>query len=140
MRSTTGPARNRTGGGQRGRRRNTGIRDQLIQHDPADSLRLLSPEAARLLLGRDTDIPDDVNGLPYGAVFLAVLVLVAWRLDRDVDAPVRKVLRRWFVVNRTDRALSPAARAFREFAMTEGERFLPAPIGPGEPDGDGGGI
>jgi len=29
---------------------------------------------------------------------------VAWRLDRDVDAPVRRILRRWFIAER------PAAR------------------------------
>ena len=36
------------------------------------------------------------------------------------------ILRRWFVVNRTDRTLSPAARAFRDFAVEQGERFLPS--------------
>jgi len=35
------------------------------------------------------------------------------------------ILRRWYVVNRSDRALSPAARAFRDFAVQEGEQFLP---------------
>jgi LysR family transcriptional regulator, low CO2-responsive transcriptional regulator len=35
------------------------------------------------------------------------------------------ILRRWYVVNRTDRELSPAARAFRDFAVREGSRFLP---------------
>jgi DNA-binding transcriptional LysR family regulator len=36
------------------------------------------------------------------------------------------ILRRWYVVNRTDRALSPAARAFRDFAVREGATFLPS--------------
>ena len=61
-----------------------------IVHQPFGNL-------ARLALGRDADLPDDLSGLPYGAAFLAVLVLAAWRLDRDVDAPLRKRLRRWFI-------------------------------------------
>jgi LysR family transcriptional regulator, low CO2-responsive transcriptional regulator len=36
------------------------------------------------------------------------------------------ILRRWYVVNRTDRALSPAARAFRDFAMGHGVNYLPS--------------
>jgi len=64
-----------------------------IVHQPLGNL-------ARLALGRDTDIPDDLSGLAYGAVFLVVLVLVAWRLDRDVDAPVRRILRRRFITER----------------------------------------
>src|SRR5271166_4683989 len=36
------------------------------------------------------------------------------------------IVRQWFVVNRTDRALSPAARAFRDFATEQGSAFLPA--------------
>ena len=47
----------------------------------------------------------------------------------DVDG--LPIIRRWFVVNRTDRALSPAARAFRDFAVQEGERFLPELAGKG---------
>ncbi len=35
------------------------------------------------------------------------------------------IVRQWFVVNRTDRALSPAARSFREFATERGSTFLP---------------
>jgi DNA-binding transcriptional LysR family regulator len=35
------------------------------------------------------------------------------------------IVRRWFAINRTDRALSPIARAFRDFAVAEGARFLP---------------
>ncbi|MCB9993182.1 MAG: LysR family transcriptional regulator [Hyphomicrobiaceae bacterium] len=35
------------------------------------------------------------------------------------------VLRQWFVVSRTDRALSPAAAAFQSFLIREGARFLP---------------
>ena len=38
------------------------------------------------------------------------------------------IVRRWFVINRTDRALSPTARAFRDFAVGEGGKFLPHPL------------
>lgn len=38
------------------------------------------------------------------------------------DLPIR---RQWFVVNRTDRALSPAAHAFRAFATAHGSAYLP---------------
>jgi LysR family transcriptional regulator, low CO2-responsive transcriptional regulator len=41
----------------------------------------------------------------------------------DVDG--LPIVRRWFVINRTDRALSPTARAFRDFAVQEGSNFLP---------------
>ena len=43
-----------------------------------------------------------------------------------LDVEGLPILRRWHVVNRTDRTLSPAARAFRDFAVREGERFLPS--------------
>jgi peptidoglycan/LPS O-acetylase OafA/YrhL len=65
-----------------------------LVHQPMGNL-------ARLALGRDTNLPDGLSGLAYGAVFLAVLVVVAWRLDRDVDAPVRKMLRHRFIEGRT---------------------------------------
>jgi LysR family transcriptional regulator, low CO2-responsive transcriptional regulator len=35
------------------------------------------------------------------------------------------IVRTWYVINRTDRALSPAARAFRDFATQSGAAFLP---------------
>lgn len=35
------------------------------------------------------------------------------------------IVRRWYVVHRTDRAASPAAQALRAFLDAEGERFLP---------------
>jgi len=34
-------------------------------------------------------------------------------------------VRQWFVVHRADRTLSPAARAFVEFAGRRGAEFLP---------------
>ena len=38
------------------------------------------------------------------------------------------IFRRWFVISRTDRALSPTARTFRNFAVAEGAKFLPDPL------------
>jgi DNA-binding transcriptional LysR family regulator len=35
------------------------------------------------------------------------------------------IIRHWYVIFRTDRSLSPTARAFRNFAEREGGRFLP---------------
>ena len=43
-----------------------------------------------------------------------------------LDVEDLPILRRWFVTNRADRALSPAARAFRDFAVERGAGFLPA--------------
>lgn len=43
-----------------------------------------------------------------------------------LDVEELPILRRWFVVNRTDRALSPPARAFRDFAVGHGAEFLPS--------------
>jgi DNA-binding transcriptional LysR family regulator len=43
-----------------------------------------------------------------------------------LDVEGLPIVRRWHVISRTDRSLSPAARAFRDFAMQEGERFLPS--------------
>jgi LysR family transcriptional regulator, low CO2-responsive transcriptional regulator len=43
------------------------------------------------------------------------------------------IVRQWFVINRTDRALSPAARAFRDFAVGCGAEFLPSIEGLGTP-------
>ncbi len=42
-----------------------------------------------------------------------------------LDVEDLPILRQWFVVNRTDRALSPAARAFRDFATAHGSIYLP---------------
>ncbi len=41
----------------------------------------------------------------------------------DVDG--LPIVRQWYVISRTDRSLSPTARAFRDFAEREGGRFLP---------------
>jgi LysR family transcriptional regulator, low CO2-responsive transcriptional regulator len=43
-----------------------------------------------------------------------------------LDVEDLPVVRRWYVLNRTDRALSPAARAFRDFAVGHGSKFLPS--------------
>ena len=46
-----------------------------------------------------------------------------------LDVEELPLLRRWYVVNRTDRALPPAARAFRDFAVSRGSSFLPSAPG-----------
>jgi LysR family transcriptional regulator, low CO2-responsive transcriptional regulator len=43
-----------------------------------------------------------------------------------LDVEELPIVRQWYVINRTDRALSPAARAFRDFAVGSGAEFLPA--------------
>ena len=43
-----------------------------------------------------------------------------------LDVEELPIVRQWYVVNRTDRALSPAARAFRDFAVGHGSAFLPS--------------
>ena len=35
------------------------------------------------------------------------------------------IVRQWFVVHRADRPLSPAAKAFQDFARRRGSEFLP---------------
>lgn len=48
----------------------------------------------------------------------------------DVDG--LPIIRQWFVVHRTDRPLSPAASAFRDFAEAHGAEFLPQGVSAGE--------
>ena len=43
-----------------------------------------------------------------------------------LDVEDLPIMRRWYVVNRSDRALSPAARAFRDFATNHGAAYLPS--------------
>jgi LysR family transcriptional regulator, low CO2-responsive transcriptional regulator len=43
-----------------------------------------------------------------------------------LDVEGLPIMRQWYVINRTDRALSPAARAFRDFAVECGAEFLPS--------------
>jgi len=47
-----------------------------------------------------------------------------------LDVEDLPIVRHWHVANRTDRALSPPARAFRDFAVGHGAEFLPT-IGDG---------
>ena len=42
-----------------------------------------------------------------------------------LDVEGLPIVRHWFVLHRTDRPLSPAARAFRDFAQRSGADFLP---------------
>ena len=46
-----------------------------------------------------------------------------------LDVEGLPIVRHWYVVNRTDRTLSPAARAFREFAVGQGSKYLPRVAG-----------
>ena len=43
-----------------------------------------------------------------------------------LDVEDLPIMRRWYVVNRIDRVLSPAARAFRDFATSHGASYLPS--------------
>ncbi len=43
-----------------------------------------------------------------------------------LDVAGLPLMRQWFIVHRSDRPLSPAARAFRDFAAERGKGFLPA--------------
>ena len=43
-----------------------------------------------------------------------------------IDVEGLPIVRQWFVVNRSDRPLSAAARAFRDYAQARGGGFLPA--------------
>jgi len=43
-----------------------------------------------------------------------------------LDVAELPIVRRWYAMNRTDRFLSPAARAFRDFAVSDGAQFLPS--------------
>jgi LysR family transcriptional regulator, low CO2-responsive transcriptional regulator len=47
-----------------------------------------------------------------------------------LDVEGLPIVRRWFAINRTDRALLPTARALRDFAVADGARFLPDSLNP----------
>jgi peptidoglycan/LPS O-acetylase OafA/YrhL len=68
-----------------------------IVHQPIGNL-------LRETIERRLHLPGDLGALPYGAVFLAMLVALAGALDRYYDGPVRAVLRRWFLSDRVERA------------------------------------
>jgi len=46
-----------------------------------------------------------------------------------LDVEELPIIRYWYVINRTDRILSPAARAFRDFAVGQGSKYLPRVAG-----------
>ena len=54
-------------------------------------------------------VPTDARGLIVGAVFLAVVVGLSWALDVFYDAPVRRVLRGWFMSGRPKTSPTPTA-------------------------------
>jgi len=63
-----------------------------------------------------------------GIALISAHTVAAEVADRRIvclDVEGLPILRQWFVVNRTDRALSPAARAFRDFATAHGADYLP---------------
>jgi len=61
-----------------------------IVHQPLGNLVVME-------LHRVMRIPGDWRGVAFGAAFMAFLVLLNWALDVFYDAPVRKVLRAWFM-------------------------------------------
>jgi peptidoglycan/LPS O-acetylase OafA/YrhL len=61
-----------------------------ILHQPLGNL-------ARALLRGHVQIPGDLRGLAYGAVFLVLINGLAWWLDGHYDAPVRRMLRARFM-------------------------------------------
>jgi peptidoglycan/LPS O-acetylase OafA/YrhL len=53
---------------------------------------------ARILLGKiHVHVPGDARALIFGAAFMAIVMAFSWWLDSHYDAPVRKVLRGWFL-------------------------------------------
>jgi LysR family transcriptional regulator, low CO2-responsive transcriptional regulator len=69
-----------------------------------------------------------------GVALISANTIAAEVADRRLvclDVEGLPIIRRWFVINRTDRALSPIGRAFRDFAVQEGARFLPDPFNRG---------
>ena len=69
-----------------------------------------------------------------GIALISAHTIAAEVADRRLvclDVEGLPIVRRWFVINRTDLALSPTARAFRDFAVDEGGKFLPHPLNRG---------
>ena len=64
--------------------------------------------------------PGYVYGRSLATLFRNAALFV---LPSDVEG--LPIMRHWFVLHRTDRPLSPAARVFRDFARDHGAEFLP---------------
>ncbi|MGO9773730.1 MAG: LysR family transcriptional regulator [Roseiarcus sp.] len=71
---------------------------------------------------------------------LGIALISAHTIDAELadgrlvclDVEGLPIVRQWFVMHRTDRPLSPAASAFRDFAEAQGADFLPRGVGAGE--------
>ncbi len=64
-----------------------------LLHQPLGNL-------VRVAIGRNTEVPTGYLGLSIGALFLIGVIGVSILLDTYFDAPVRKVLRGWFLVTK----------------------------------------
>ena len=72
----------------------TGLMSYAIYllHQPVGNLTRIA--LANLPWLEDIDVPDDISILPFGVLFCLVLLFIAWRLDKNYDAPLRGWLRR----------------------------------------------
>jgi LysR family transcriptional regulator, low CO2-responsive transcriptional regulator len=92
----------------------------------------IKPVQMRMELGSNETIKQAVMA-GIGIALISAHTIAAEAADGrlvclDVDG--LPIIRRWYVVNRNDRALSAAARAFRDFAVSQGSTFLPPAVGP----------
>lgn len=90
----------------------------------------IRPVQMRMELGSNETIKQAVMA-GLGIALISAHTIAAEVADGRLvclDVEGHPILRRWFVINRSDRALSPTARAFRDFAVTEGAKFLPDPL------------
>ena len=92
----------------------------------------IKPVQMRMELGSNESIKQAVMA-GIGIALISAHTIAAEAADGrlvclDVDG--LPIIRRWYVVNRSDRALSAAARAFRDFAVSQGSTFLPSAVGP----------
>jgi LysR family transcriptional regulator, low CO2-responsive transcriptional regulator len=87
----------------------------------------IKPVQMRMELGSNESIKQAVMA-GIGIALISAHTIAAEVADGRLvclDVKGLPILRRWYVVSRTDRALSPAASAFRDFAVSQGSRFLP---------------
>jgi LysR family transcriptional regulator, low CO2-responsive transcriptional regulator len=91
----------------------------------------IKPVQMRMELGSNETIKQAVMA-GIGIALISAHTIAAEVADGRLvclDVEGLPILRRWYVVNRTDRALSPAAYAFRDFAVRQGSTFLPSAAG-----------
>jgi LysR family transcriptional regulator, low CO2-responsive transcriptional regulator len=87
----------------------------------------IRPVQMRMELGSNETIKQAVMA-GLGIALISAHTIAAEVVDGRLvclDVEGHPIVRRWFVINRTDRALSPTARAFRDFSVCEGAKFLP---------------